>query len=217
MKKITSLLLVFVMLFVALTLSGCKSKYNYVGYPIGWQDFPLSFCLNSETNIFPINNVVINISYGFHKLTLWGAVKNDPKENYPYADVHDNYASYKFEFEIYVCNDIREDRFEEIDFTNMLNAKEYTFIKKIGEQAAFSNEYGYRPWWIDTNYNHTEQITIPKEYFNNYLSDTWGRFAVIIACIAIKEESGVRVYVCGDKVAISYSKIDDDTVKLSFD
>ncbi len=147
MKKITSILLIFVMLFSAFSLTGCPDTPT-----------PIRMSLTSETTVFSIDNVVLDLAYGFHELTFWGAVSKKPKENYPFMQMESDYVSTQIDFAMYIYPITSENEHKIYDYSDMENVEDHIFIKKISEKEAFSKEYGYK-----NKINHCEQIKIPPE------------------------------------------------------
>ena len=205
MKKLTSLLLALVMLFTALTLSGC---------PTTQLDIPITIRVSSDVETFPIDSVVLDMEYGLHKLTLWGTVSDDPKSDYPIMENAQNNNNIRIDFAIYVTEVTRESVQHYPDFKDVENLPEHTFVKMIKEEEAFTQEYGYREafLWFDTQINHKEQIKIPAEYFSNEdVGMIWIRIFIFYRGL----EAGDSYYRKIEyRKEIMYNKIDENTVAL---
>ena len=147
MKKLTSLLLALIMLFTALTLSGCFSKYKLEdGMKLENKDYIKNyFCgYTSETNTFNVDDVTLTFYYGYGTC-----------DNLPYFKIY-------FENEVgdvYLIKEITEYEPDEYDTvwnsTGIIDLHpdmEYNHSEKITiPKELFANESGYILFVLATN------------------------------------------------------------------
>lgn len=202
MKKLTSILLIIIMLFTATSFTGCTNPTS-----------PLRVRMSASSETFPIDNAVIDLEYGFHVLTFLGTPSKNPREEYPlmgYPEVSD---STRIEFGIYLRYRTKENCFDEYDYYKIYNIKDHILLKWVSQEEAFSKEYGYRhrPW--GSPFRHKEQVVIPPEYF-----DGEGEPEIIFVTFYFDAEDRGSIPSIEDIVtkSIYYTIIDESTVKISF-
>ena len=171
MKKLIALMLALLML--GLSLTSCIREntkdepvlYTWGNEGRGWPRYQdLNALLTSETKEFDLYDVTLDFYYCFYCL--------DDKTIEEARD-HFNYETkkgyYQIEFAVYLSNNGRldfetGDDYRVLDFENKVNAKLYKYITY---EEAFTRNYGYTTYGISTiNYNHSEKLTIPAEFFN---------------------------------------------------
>ena len=231
MKKLTSLLLALVMLFTALTLSGCwfddnwsegyyyPLDYEYSSTPLGYGYVPnASMYAISDKNSFSINDISFSIVYGIHAIEYFG--DRDRRtfdiEDYLYYELREHHPEEygKMYFAIYICEDYCTDFPIENDYENVEN---HQFIKALTEEEAFSEEYGYvvkiQPIFSMLQaFNHIEKITIPAEYIKN----NHGEFMIKFVCLCESKTTGQYYALQDSKLSFYYEKINENTVRIVF-
>ena len=184
-KLVARLMLVILLLTSALTLASCgnQSKGLEVGFDVNRDHMALAFkcAYRSDKTEFNINDVTLTFYYG-------------------------GFFEYSIDIE-------RRDRFSyptfELSFYDEESDKRI-LIRKVEENLVSDK---YRAYVTNTNfftrvisYNHSEEITIPKELFNK-------DFGIIYFCIYganVRENAEVRRITSAQ---ISYKK-DGDTITL---
>ncbi|MBQ7872794.1 MAG: hypothetical protein IJ360_02345 [Clostridia bacterium] len=236
MKKLTSLLLALIMLFTALTLSGCGTwpayepgyqyklsdmDYEYaLGGQIRWHHANysyLNFIATSDTTTFNKDNVTFNIGYSTHQSQV-----DDPKSMY-YRGISCDHVY----FAIYIHDGKDGLPANQEQFRNKLyfNTPEefsktegITVVKGINEEEAFSKEYSLliTPFFISNGsvYQHVEEITIPREY----VEQTEGSFMIEFSCFQYLNGIESQSYVPYTTLTIKfdYYKIDENTIEIRF-
>ena len=207
MKKLTSLLLALMMLFTALTLSGC---------PYTSPDHPIRIRISSDKETFSIDNMVIDMEYGFHKLTLWGTTGKNPKQYFPKMDDETFADSHELIFDIYVAEMTKELSLQYPDIRNMEEVEGVTYIKTISEEEAFLKEYGYHSgtMYLDYQFNHKEQIKIPSEYFGNDQGKIWVMMVCYYKSIDSDKPQHIQFISRG---SFFYHKSQEDIVNIQFE
>ena len=160
-RKITltaRVILILLLIISALNFVGCtqEQKYEFLTSRCYSDDAKstLSMYVFSYNNVFDIDNVNVNVSYGIHELNIFGQVKSNPKEQLPYIFQQD-----KLLLSVCLCNDSHWGKDE--------NCVE---IKQVSDEELFSKKYGYidTPFFISGGivYMNTDTVKIPAELFD---------------------------------------------------
>ncbi|MBR3845150.1 MAG: hypothetical protein IKM40_01055 [Clostridia bacterium] len=235
MKKLTSLLLALIMLFTALTLSGCRMwpayepgyqyklsdmDYEYaLGGQIRWHHANysyLNFIATSDTTTFNKDSVKFNIGYSTHQSQV-----DDPKIMY-YNGIscdHLYFALYLYDGDI-----TSEKHFEKIELgfntiEELSSIDGFTFIKGISEEEAFTKKYSLliTPFFISNGsvYQHVEEITIPREY----VEQDQGSFMLEFICFMYVNDVEIQGYYfpyTSLTIKFDYYRIDENTIEIRF-
>lgn len=227
MKKLTSLLLALIMLFTAITLSGCDKKpdgyHSYTEYEhvLGQEhdtnhssEIKMYAVSNSDT--FDVDNVKLGLMYGIHtNYVIAGREDNAGKKEFLPFYHDDQYGEYTFA--IYVCDIADEHSVEEYTIANILDIPEHELIKKISQSEAFSEDYGYAldnslPFVRLTYYKHVEQITIPS----SFVQDDKGAFVIKIIGFCEDMQNSEQIIFKVERIVCNYEKTGENTVKILF-
>ena len=234
MKKLTSLLLALVMLFTALTLSGCRMwpayepgyqyklsdmEYEYLltGY-ITWRDAnysPLHFAATSDKTTFDKDDVTFNIAYATHQAQI-----GDPERMYDDDRSYDHMY-----FAIYIHDGKDNDPLNQLQYKDKLTFRTpeefsktegITVVREINEEEALSKKYSLliTPFFISRGsvYQHTEEITIPREY----VEEPVGSFMMEFSCF-MHRTSGFYSPFTTVTMTFYYYEIDEETIEIRFD
>ena len=233
MKKLTSLLLALVMLFTALTLSGCGWDYQAEGYyyPRDYKYYLhqeressleiLDMYAVSDNNTFFVNDITFELIYGTHATEYVGRqdITECDIDSYLFCylrEYHEEiYGDYYFG--LYIC-----DYDDSIEFINgdlvydIESLENYELIKTISEEEAFSDDYGYalKSFLLLSNkfFRHIEPITIPSEY----IKDDRGSFTISIIAYCENLEDGNYIVDLVRKIIFEYEKVDENTIIIEF-
>ena len=158
MKKLTSLLLALVMLFTALTLSGCSMRpafeaghhYRFDASPGGHKRLGITV----EKNGFAVDEFIVKYHVGLWSYSLWESIFEKEKE--PITPLPE-YMNRKY---VVGIGTSKTDNYDDV-FTmdDMYIIKELSF-----EESESSYEYYYTEYMLlGVNYNHSEDVKIPEE------------------------------------------------------
>lgn len=165
-KKSVGVLLILLTLIS--TLTGCyqNEEYHRGDTYISLRPNYSQECyarVEADKSIFDIDDVTLDFSYGFYSL--------DGNRTLETARIHNLYNEngvvIENNFAIYISNseDLvfeRDDNRKIVDYDNKVNAKLWKFISF---EEAFNTDYGYTISEFEINYNHSEKITLPIEFF----------------------------------------------------
>ena len=214
MKKLIALVLVIVTL--VLTLTGCFWRGNNTSEEYCWGDYGLGFphyqdlnaMVTSDRLEFDINNVTLDFSYCFYCLD--DETIEEVQSDFYYGTGEKYWeASYA----IYLSNDsyllFEEEDTRIIDYENKVNAR---LIKYIDLEDLFNTNYGYTtPIGRQIEYNHTEKLTIPAEYFD----PSQGIVCIhVIRFSHFTENDTLHRYPESTRIIIEFDLFDDNTVVL---
>ena len=235
MKKLTSLLLALIMLFTALTLSGCRWDYQAEGYyypydykyylsqstKSNWEIF--QFYAVSNNNTFSVDNISFDLMFGTHPCEYMGV---NERYRTKYEDCYSYYYFYpdhslrgEYFFALYILDAENRQQFENENayIDNIENIENYQLIKKISEEQAFSEEYGYLEYGYFSivplkYYKHIEPFTVPAEY----IKDNYGTFTISI--VLYWKDYSEDCYIVDEEriIEFDYKKVDENTIKIEF-
>ena len=169
----------------------------------------IEMIVSSNTKVFLKGDVTLNLSYAMHMVESDGELII---KNYYDSCIEE----YDLIYGLYIADndDYKQAGFSCLWYANDIeNIEGYQFVKKISEEEALSDDYlGVSPWfasgygWIE--FNHTEVITIPKEYVSNRM----GYFDIIITVFGKTDNS----YVALDSVRVEcfYKELDENTIEI---
>lgn len=199
-----------ILLPVSLFLTGCGQKSEFekgFGYTLTPNSIMLG--VRSDTDTFPWNDVSFQLYYGVHDIGYETKHNSDPKKGYQKEGDETVF------FGLYICEtEHRLDIANDTEISDYKMIGNYNFVKKIPEEEAFSEEYGFTmSYRKGITYNHSEKITVPAEFFT---TET-GSF--VIKLIAFREPTmkggKYEVSTAGD-LEITYRVVDENTIKLKF-
>ncbi len=175
---------------------------------------PLHFIATSNKTTFNKDDVTFNIAYATHQAQI-----DNPRYLY---DSPPNDHTY---FALYIYNgDITfEEHFEKTatgfnTIEKLSNIDGFTFVKGINEEEALSKEYSLliTPFFISDGsvYQHTEEITIPREYVNQ----EQGTFMLEFICFQFENYAEPHSYFPYTSLTIrfEYYEIDENTIEIRF-
>ena len=204
-KKKYILAIIAILLCLSFCLAGCDKVYESGDFYVGFMIPVILMGVRAQTDTFSIDNVVLDLYYAFYNNT------------YPNPDgAYTHYTVSGVVFGLYICNKdlIFEPKQGDIieDYKKLDN--QY-FVKEITEEEAFPNGYGYsynrRTGAVA--YDHSETITIPKEFFN----EKSGEFLIKIYHFRMSlEYEGKYKRALMGYVELDYERLDENTVKLDF-
>ena len=200
MKCALLLLLAFCMLF-----TGCRREVNSV-FEKDSIGGAIRIGVKSETDVFDIDNVTLDLYYSFWDIDYCQKYKTPPKNSYIFADMGDDII-----FGMYFCDsesydDVCNDEF----ISNYMNIDGHYYVKSISDEEAFTEEYGFQS---GKKCNHSEKITIPKEIFSKE------KEYLVIKIIGFQEpltEGGEYYTNRSGYIDLEYRKIDENTVQIDF-
>ena len=203
MKKLTSLLLALVMLFTALTLSGCGMRpafeaghhYRFDSSPGGHKRLGITV----EKNEYKMDEFTVKLYVGLHPYSLFESIFAKEKEPTTILPV---YMNRKY---VVGINTSKTDNYDDV-FTmdDMYIIKELSF-----EESESSYEYYYTEYMLlGVNYNHSEDVKIPEEILVDSGYDTL--FFVLFELDGDSDE--VRSWTI---INIDYLRTDKDTIVIN--
>ncbi|MBQ7872793.1 MAG: hypothetical protein IJ360_02340 [Clostridia bacterium] len=207
MKKLTSLLLALIMLFTALTLSGCvpapTCKYiltqRYREFGVADK---IDIIATSNTNTFQMDDVSFDLSYATHLLSSNGyTVEN----NGEYA-----YGVYLYSY---------EERGEVLETKDLSLVKEYYVIDTILPEEAMTDKYlavcpnFFIGYGTGDEFNYTKTITIPEKY----VKEEKGYFYIELIMFYFDEEEQLYYNNLSEYIEFEYKKTDQNTIEIEFD
>lgn len=210
-KKTRSICQVLLILMIfTLFVTGCERKsalkkgFNYTLTPN-----EIMFGAKSDTNTFSKNDVVFDLYYGVHDIGYDEKYNADPKSGYQKE------GNETISFGLYICDaDYSLDVVSGMEISNYKMIDGHYFVRKIFEEEAFSDEYGFTMNYCKgIVYNHSEKITIPSEFF----ADETGSFVVKLIAFHEPMTEGENYYismVC--YIEFDYQAINENTIKVVF-
>ncbi len=172
MKKHIVRVLSFALLIVLISsmLTGCfmpeQENKTYVsgdegrGLNGGWGIYAK---VESDRWSFDINDVTLNFSYTFYCLDSQTIEDLSDKPFTSTPDCEDEYAIYLSKNPLLEFEDTTGKGYI-LDYQNNVNAKLY---KHFTRDEIFEDDYGHTTNVLIINYNHTEELTIPLEFFDS--------------------------------------------------
>ena len=173
MKRLIALILItFIM---TLTLIGCSDAVYSRGQTHLSFEYAQDVNAKVEANkfLFNKNDVTLDLFYCFYCLDNHNLdqVKDGNeciiKNEYENLHFQSNYAIYLSNNKELIFEKDEQDNL--VDQKNKVNATLYRYFTF---EEAFATDYGFTSSGLKINYNHSEKITIPEEFFdssNNYV------------------------------------------------
>ena len=204
MKK--RLILIALTLIFLINLASCSKSQ---GIDIGFNGFLIGqlpqvhFGVKSDKNVFNIDDVTLNFSYGDSSSAVAGGfVGENDGEDCPVVCI----AVYFFNSEYSdVCVSFGDARFE--DYTKI---EHLYFVKEISLYD-YNENYDVDNNALRRKYEHSEDMTIPVGVFEGKS----GYVCLGVYQIAYVPSTELYIIVGGGKVALKYEILDNGTVKLS--
>ena len=199
-KLIARVMLVVLLLSSAINLMGClkEDKYMYIAHNRDASNEIQSIAYSSDVE-FDIDNVNINVSYGVHKLNIFGEVKPNPKDQVASG----TYKNYNFSLSAYICNCVDYPEEHPVQNTNCI------LFNYVCDEELFSKEYGYidTPSFISNGvvYNHTDNIIIPEYMFDK----DWGIVYIRLQLYVYLDDIDVNCLLSEDFINLEYIKTGD--------
>ena len=195
-------------LIVSLFAMGCRDnseemyKAGYFDYMWSVQDIIMSG-VTAKTDTFSIDSVNLQLYYGLYDVAYGNNLdgyRQEPED--------------KVVFALYICDEEHKyDVANNCEVTDYKNIDNYYFIKEISEDEAASEEYGYTHTYRDgVEYNHSETLTIPKEFLNK----DKGTFLIkLVNYIEPKDESDNYYSLQCGSIWLDYEKTKNGKVKIT--
>ncbi len=199
-KIIARVMLVVLLISSAINLMGClkEDKYMYIAHNRNASNEIQSIAYSSDVE-FDIDNVNINVSYGVHKLNIFGEVKPNPKDQVASG----TYKNYNFSLSAYICNCVEYQEEHSTENTSCI------LFNYITDEELFSKEFGYidTPFFINNGvvYNHTDNIVIPKSFFN----EEYGNIRIRLQLYMYLDDIDVNCLLSEDFINLEYIKTGD--------
>ena len=207
--------IVAIILMTVLYVTGCgfqeENKFYQAG-DFGYTLTPTEIMVGvkSQTNIFEIDNVSIDLYYGLFDSGYMEKYNQDMRNGYTKSVLSDKPILFSLyicagDYELSILNDQTYEEYSEIE--------NHYYLRSLSEKEAFSDEYGYT---IDrkngVTYNHCEKIVIPSQFFNK----DKGEVVVKIVAFQGPLEAGKEYYttIVGF-VTLDYELTDDGQVKIT--
>ncbi len=210
-KKARSICRVLLILTIfTLFVTGCEQKSEFEkGFNYTLTPNEIMFGAKSDTNTFSKNDVTFDLYYGVHDIGSDKKYNTDPKSGYQKE------GNETIFFGLYICDaDYSLDVVNGTEISNYKMIDGHYFVRKISEEEAFSDEYGftmsYRKGIV---YNHSEKITVPSEFF----ADETGSFVVKLIAFHEPMTEGDNYYISTVRyIAFDYQAINENTIKIVF-
>ncbi len=216
-RSISKIMVILILLFNILTLSGCENTnisnaYICEGQPLFNRNYPaIQMVVGYDTNIFNKNNIAFNLAYATHS-------SDDPKsrEYEPYYKNEMYFALYISPYDNVISDyfiPFKEYEDDGISLEEIKSIDNFIFVKGMKEEEAFSKEYLYKHTLFKDFYNHVENVTIPWDYVkkcNNKIR------IILIAFYYSDSCSGFRI-ACDCQINIYVKEINESQVVLKFE
>ena len=196
------------LLVAVLLMAGCRHEAAYEkGFGYTFTPHPIMFGARMESDLFDRDAVTLDIYYGVHDMGYDEKYDHDPRTRYRkegYETIFFGLYTCAGEHQLDVVNDMQIP-----DYRNIPN---YYFVREIGEEEAFSGEYGFTMgYWRGITYNHKETITIPAEL----LTGTRGSIAVrLVAFHEPLEEGGPYYTSTAGGIELDYQLQEDGRIQI---
>ena len=207
-------MLLVLLLTSAFSFVGCSrgdNKYILMkSYNINYHS-PIDLTASSNSKIFSKENITLDLSYAMHSINHKGESDIEPDYyNYKYLQKYD------IIYGLYIADswDYKSANYDRYWYTDDIkNIENYHFVKMISEEEALSEKYlSVSPWFACgygfDKYNHTEKITIPKEF----ASEKQGYFVIFITMFAVVNNSYMAID--SAKIECYYNEIDENTIEI---
>ena len=160
-----------ILLTVLSTLTGCEGLGYTNGDNVTVGEFGKYFYAKVESNKWFLNkdDFTLDFYYSLYSLDGKRTIESEKmSHSYVYFDEVDKKHYLESVFAIYISKNEellfeRDEHGYLLDYENKVNAKLWKFVSY---EDAFNTNYGYTSSGLRKNYNHSEKITIPAEYFN---------------------------------------------------
>ena len=206
-----------ILLIVALAFSGCRQKAALEkGFGYTFTPNSAMLAVRSDTDIFPINDVTLDLYYGTYDIDYCEKYNADPEHFYGVTTFQDA----PILFGLYIC--------DASFYTHLLKTKEFSdfraidnfvFVRELSSEEAFSKEYGFTmSYWKDVfsgqgiTYNHCEKITIPAELFTGDCGTL--HIQLVSFHAPTKPDGSYYASHLGD-IALEYQVIDKNTIRIT--
>ena len=214
MKKLIALVLVVITL--VFTLTSCFWRNDNSNEEYCWGDYGLGFPQYQDLNAkvtsdrleFDINDVTLDFYYCFYCLD--DETIEEVQEDYHY-ETSEGYR--EATYAIYLNNEgpllFEEENNCIIDYENKVNSQ---LIKYIDHEELFNTNYGYTtPKGRQIEYNHSEKLTIPAEYFDPSRGIV---YIHIVRLLHWKNDDTLQRCAEETVIGIQFDLIDENTVVL---
>ncbi len=204
-NKLFLILLLFIIVIIGIIICcskfGGKKEYEIGRFSYsGSRSVGVSMGIRSSQNTFLIDDINLELSYGFYNKTYYDKYSQD------ITDVRGAYmheVNDQIVIAMYITNnsDLRITSGQEV--SEYKNVEGYIFEKEILPEKAFTEEYCYQRQGDDKlSYNHSEYIKLPESIFE----DSEGSVSITIVC-----------YVAPTATRQSYLVMDCDRIILKYD
>ena len=204
-----------VLLILLLTLYASVGCFRTAKYEAGNTVAPITgpgtdtrLMMQTDKDTFSTDDITVDLSYGWYDI-------EETKERYNgnYKWILEEKGLKNIEYGIYARPEKyhRSDRFSGVVFEDK-SIDHYYLVKELSGEL-FTEEYGYTVGFLNfISYNHKEQITIPKEAFEE--KERVPRIHLVI--IGWAEDDSGAGYRIKDMayLSIRYKYIDDNTIQF---
>lgn len=208
-KKNFKDLLIWLTMF-CLLLVGCSSNVKYEnGFEYTNTPNMIMFGSRSDTDLFDKSSVTFDIYFGLYDVGYCEKYGTDPKMFYQKEGDETIF------FGLYICDsNYSLSIVNDIEISDYKMIEKHYFVKEISQEDAFSEEYGFfADYRKGITYNHSEEITIPIEFFENET----GSFAVKLIAFHKPIDGSESYYVTTvHYVEFEYTTINEDMIKVIF-
>ena len=198
------------LLMVSLFTTGCGQKSEFEkGFDYTFTPSSIMFGAKSDTDTFSKNDVTFDLYYGVYDIGYAEKYNTDPKSGYRKEGYETIF------FGLYICEaDYSLDVVNDMEISDYKMIDNHYFVKKISEEEAFSDEYGFTmSYWKGITYNHSEKRAIPTEFFANET----GSFVVKLIAFHEPMSEGENYYTSKARyIEFDYQIVDENTIKIVF-
>lgn len=208
-RNICRVLLILILVVPSTTSCGQNDKKYEKGFDYTLNPEAIMIGVQSNIDVFNIDDVSFDIYYGVHDINYNEKHDNEPKSSYLKEGNETVF------FGVYICSSTNSlDVVNDVEISDYEVIDNYYFVKKISEEEAFSNEYGFEIDYLKgIVYNHSEKIVIPAEFFTE---DT-GSFVIKIVAFFEPTNDSENYYVSmTQQIKLQYQIVDKNTVKIVF-
>ena len=195
MKKLTSLLLALIMLFTALTLSGCGERYAIEEGVFRYEYYPtpeIKLAIRSKVNEFSVDNVNLDLYIGLNQVQTpiqkLFVYRSEVDSHLPQIDAEDINRHYLVGL-ISLSDYMKE---VESSGDSQISIEKFHVLKEISHtDVVQGDEYDYYiSYFTGAHYNYSHNFVIPKSIIRNGISDD-GNYKMAIGILDIcKKEKG---------------------------
>ena len=204
MKKLTSLFLALIMLFTALTLSGCGMRpafeaghhYRFDSSPGGHKRLGITV----EKNEYKMDEFIVQLYVGLNPYSLFESIFAKEKEP---TTIAPEYMGGKYVLGIQTLKTDNSDGVFTVD--DMYIIREISF-----EESESSYEYYYTEYMLlGVNYNHSENVRIPRDVLGD---SEYGEMCIILCEL---ERDSIEPWSL-TYIHITYTLTDRDTIIINW-